>query len=679
MAGYKSKIELNFPDAYSNKLLINPFESVAAATDNRGANLISESIDWSMALMRSFQSLTHASTTQPTLTYDHTARTLVVSSANLELDMVWFDPSDHQATSTKIVLPIGTYNLGSTNTTWWIKVTPGSTATVTAGTANITTTPNDAILIGATTTQALEASLDALADPNNPSTYTSTQATSLYIPFLRISAYTLSIFGDKWRIRDQTSLKLLDRDTQYVQVSDTTISITATGGAMSLFSTGSMTLSSTTSMELTTTAVANATIKLITQGAYADIAPITLQSAHSVWVIRDPLSTFLPGTKSSLAVMDKGSNANSDGTLVTYYNEEEADTAGSRVIENTWYTLDSGGASRISFAQRAEHLGTATDGKTKFTMKVGETGANPQLLLQVNAEDEAYLGGRPIVIDTHAPMDVLTAPAGVTSKFTKPDFTVRGLGTSAVDGVFAAIDNFDLNIGLARRKSGIALRGNDSSTLYTQVALWGEHNSASSDRITVGKLSVYDHATSADVEVMSFTSSAVTVQKTLNATAAGGIAASVGDIVATAGNITADVNITATTGNVVSTAGNVVATAGEVLDDRGSVTSRCCIAWARVLCTVGSPTTYTFVSKFGFGAAITNSFTGVVELSLDPPLPAGLAGEAAIVACLKGATTGFCQAEQTGTATVDIVIKDSAGSPDDRSFSVALFALWPTP
>lgn len=233
--GYKSDAELNFPDALGKKLLINPFESVAAATDNRGSSLMAASTDFLAAAGRAWQSLEPVSADQPSLAWDYAAQTLTISGGAFTLEAAWVDPSTGSPGSTRIVINEGAHVLGGGGNNVWVRLTPGSDVVVTADLASISDSPNDdGRIILSNSLAASQSAIFNAGDPNQPASYTSAEQASQYVPLFKIAGTSLSVVGGRWTIRDGMTWKLLDRDTQYVQVSDATISVTATIGAMEL-------------------------------------------------------------------------------------------------------------------------------------------------------------------------------------------------------------------------------------------------------------------------------------------------------------------------------------------------------------------------------------------------------------------------------------------------------------
>jgi len=233
--GYKSDAELNFPDALGKKLLINPFESVAAATDNRGSSLMAASTDFLAAAGRAWQSLEPVSADQPSLAWDYATQTLTITGSAFTLEAAWVDPSTGSPGSTRIVINEGAHVLGGGGNNVWVRLTPGSDVVVTADLASISDSPNnDGRIILSNSLAASQSAIFNAGDPNQPASYTSAEQASQYVPLFKIAGTSLSVVGGRWTIRDGMTWKLLDRDTQYVQVSDSTISVTATIGAMEL-------------------------------------------------------------------------------------------------------------------------------------------------------------------------------------------------------------------------------------------------------------------------------------------------------------------------------------------------------------------------------------------------------------------------------------------------------------
>lgn len=230
---YTSLEELNFPDALGNKILINRFEPVEDATDNRGSSAMAASTDWLAALIRAQWSIEAIPVTQVTLNWDYATKTLTVSGGNLIVELAWYDPGNRLGSNTRIILQQGAHLLGA-NTDIYARLDVGADRTIAPSAVDIVT--DNAFVEGSTSIAALQARFDDIGSTDfiNTPDYLGTESVLAQLPLIKVTGRSVSLFGGKIRIRDTYDYKLLDRDTQYVQVVDDVISSTATAGAWTL-------------------------------------------------------------------------------------------------------------------------------------------------------------------------------------------------------------------------------------------------------------------------------------------------------------------------------------------------------------------------------------------------------------------------------------------------------------
>lgn len=233
---FKSKTELNTPDALGRITLINAGEPVDNTTDNRGSNAMALSTDFLSSLLRAHPSAEFAVGSAVSITWTYSTRQIVLTS-ELVINLLWPDLNGALG-GTTITIPAGTYTMGSGKNIVTCAVVPG--ADVTLSSFTLSSCPE---VISSSTDSDHQAALRLLANPDSGS-YVSAEASLTHIMLFRVSGTALSVLGGKANIRDGKSFKWLDRDTQYVQASDTTITIqasgalTAIGGANSILSLG---------------------------------------------------------------------------------------------------------------------------------------------------------------------------------------------------------------------------------------------------------------------------------------------------------------------------------------------------------------------------------------------------------------------------------------------------------
>ena len=133
---FSSKKELLAPDVNGKITFINPFEAVADGTDNRASFLQSEAIDFLAGLVRSWATADFPEASTVSLAWDYATRTLTVSSGNLDIEIVWYDPTTRAAASTIVRLSAGDHSLGA-YTVVDALVTPDTTLVLVSGVGNL--------------------------------------------------------------------------------------------------------------------------------------------------------------------------------------------------------------------------------------------------------------------------------------------------------------------------------------------------------------------------------------------------------------------------------------------------------------------------------------------------------------------------------------------------------------